>query len=205
MPAVDLPRRTVVVSSGPSAARAAGTRSTLAAPAIDRLVRKLRRVCTVGITTLPPPRSRLQLAFELVEEAPISALGDDLLRARFDEPRFAHTQSIKPHCILGVVFAPFVIGKLAQGLGGIIGAGRATRTGSGAQRSVALRMARTARLVATGWLCTNSRLPASMQQKYCDHGRSKVLSTITWPTCRARRSCGWGGKLRTASIFRSMN
>src|SRR6516162_6397103 len=28
-----------------------------------------------------------------------------------------------------------------------------------------------------------------MQQKYCDHGRSTPLLTITWPTCRARSSC----------------
>src|SRR5215470_17658633 len=33
-------------------------------------------------------------------------------------------------------------------------------------------MARTTRLVATGFMATNSRLLANMQQKYCDHGRS---------------------------------
>ena len=38
--------------------------------------------------------------------------------------------------------------------------------------SVALRIARSARLVATGFLRTNSRLAATMQQKYCDQGRS---------------------------------
>jgi len=33
-----------------------------------------------------------------------------------------------------------------------------------------------------------------MQQKYSDQGRSRALSTMTCPTCRARSSCGWGGK-----------
>src|SRR6185436_7259988 len=99
-----------------------------AAPARAVMVRKRRRVCNIGIESLPhPPRvlivsfprnrratgtpaavypyqchswtpactgattkieawcSRLQLAFELVQKAPIGAVGDDLLRARFDE------------------------------------------------------------------------------------------------------------------------
>src|SRR5215471_15430601 len=40
-----------------------------------------------------------------------------------------------------------------------------------------------------------------MQQKYCDHGRSRPLLTITWPTCRARSSCESGGYARNASIL----
>src|SRR5262245_43037910 len=43
-----------------------------------------------------------------------------------------------------------------------------------------------------------------MQQKYCDQGRSTVLSTITWPTRRACNSCGSGGKPRKPSSFPSM-
>ena len=43
-----------------------------------------------------------------------------------------------------------------------------------------------------------------MQQKYCDHGRSTVLLTITWLIWRARNCCGSGGKPRKASIFPSM-
>src|SRR3984893_3978582 len=65
-------------------------------------------------------------------------------------------------------------------------------------------MARVTRLVAIGYFCTNSRRPASMQQKYCDQGRSTVLSTITWPTRRACNSCGSGGKPRKPSSFPSM-
>ena len=44
-----------------------------------------------------------------------------------------------------------------------------------------------------------------MQQKYCDHGRSTALLTMTWPICRARSSCGSGGKPRKASILPSAN
>src|SRR5262249_7881785 len=70
--------------------------------------------------SLPPPGSRLQLAFELVEEAPIRAVGDDLLRTRLDEPQFVKTQRVIPERILGVVFAPFIVGNFTQRLQGIV-------------------------------------------------------------------------------------
>ena len=44
-----------------------------------------------------------------------------------------------------------------------------------------------------------------MQQKYCDHGRSTALLTMTWPMRRARSSWGSGGNPRNASILPSMN
>src|SRR5688572_24514856 len=56
----------------------------------------------------------------------------------------------------------------------------------------ALRMALTARLVADGFLRTNSLFPASEQQKYCDHGRSVTVFTMTWPIFFARSSWGSG-------------
>src|SRR4029077_13471950 len=62
--------------------------------------------------------SRLQVAFELVQEAPIRALGDDLLWARLYEAHIAHAQGVEPQRILGVVLAPFVIWKLADRLKG---------------------------------------------------------------------------------------
>ena len=65
---------------------------------------------------------------------------------------------------------------------------RVTRSGSSAQMLDAFRMARTARFVAMGCFRTKSRLPASMQQKYCDHGRSVVLFMITCPIFLARSS-----------------
>ena len=80
---------------------------------------------------------------------------------------------------------------------------RAAPAGSLTQNSVALSIARNARLVAAGFLRMKSRLPASMQQKYCDQGRSTELLTTTWPMLRARNSCGSGGKPRNASTFPS--
>src|SRR6516164_7044066 len=76
--------RRVVVSSAPSVAGAGGARRTATAPASARVVRSRRRVCTLRIGILPLLRSRLQLAFELVQEAPVGALGDNLLRGRLD-------------------------------------------------------------------------------------------------------------------------
>src|SRR5207244_3829519 len=58
--------------------------------------------------------------FELVEETPVRAVGDDLLRARLDEPHFVQPKRIVPERILGVVFAPFIIGELAQRLQRIV-------------------------------------------------------------------------------------
>src|SRR5437016_323149 len=60
--------------------------------------------------------SCLQLAFEFVEEAPISVFGEDLLRARLDQSRFVKAQGIKPDCVLGVVVPPIGVRQFAQGL-----------------------------------------------------------------------------------------
>ena len=46
---------------------------------------------------------------------------------------------------------------------------------------------------------------ARIQQKYCDHGLSVAVLTITCPVPRARSSCGSTGHPRSASIFRSAN
>jgi len=54
------------------------------------------------------------------------------------------------------------------------------------QRSAALRTARNAHLVATGWLRTKSGLAPTKQQKYWDHGGSTALLTITLPISRAQ-------------------
>src|SRR5215475_10735116 len=100
-------RRTVVVSSGPSVAFNPRASSKTALPAAERVARKRRRVCVVSIETfLVLSRSRLKLAFELVQKAPIGALGDDLLRRRFDEACVALAQSIEPDRVFGVILAP---------------------------------------------------------------------------------------------------
>src|SRR6516225_2208431 len=104
--------RTVVVSGAPSPASARGGRSRPAAPAIDKLVRKRRRVCVNVMNVLPRCASRLQLAFELVKKAPIGAVGDDLLWRSFDCAVFAKAQGVEADCVLGIVVTPFVIRKV---------------------------------------------------------------------------------------------
>src|ERR1700719_3444861 len=99
-----------VVSRAPSAPCTAGAPRKPAAPANERVVRKRRRVCIIVIPILPAfYGSRLQLAFELVEEAPVGALGDDLLRGRLDEPGVAHAQRVEPDRVLWVVLPPSIV------------------------------------------------------------------------------------------------
>src|SRR6516225_1851589 len=45
---------------------------------------------------------RLQLAFKLVEKAPVGTIGDDLLRARFDQAHFVEAQSVPPDRVLRI-------------------------------------------------------------------------------------------------------
>src|SRR6516162_2427369 len=66
-----------------------------------------------AFTLMKTGLSRLQLAFDLVQKAPISAVGNDLLRARPYKADIMHAQRIESYGILGVVFSPFVVGKLA--------------------------------------------------------------------------------------------
>src|SRR5947207_12124953 len=64
--------------------------------------------------------SCLQLAFELVQETPVGAVGNDPLRARLDEPHFVQPQGVKPDGVLGIIFPPFIVRNVTQGLDGII-------------------------------------------------------------------------------------
>ena len=68
----------------------------------------------------PIDRSSLQLAFELVQKTPVRVLGDDLLRARLDEPQFAEPQGLEADRILVIVLSPFVVRELAQCLQRIV-------------------------------------------------------------------------------------
>src|SRR6516165_1662347 len=111
---------TEAVSSAPSAATVPGERTRLAAPAADNPTRKWRRVGANDIGNLPFSWLRLQLAFELVQKAPVRAVGDDLLRARLDHADFVQTERIEPYRVLGIVFAPFVVGQLAEPLQSVV-------------------------------------------------------------------------------------
>src|SRR5262252_818001 len=110
---------TVVVSGGRSTASACLKRTSPAAPASDTVVRKRRRVGIIVMASLAS-RSRLQLAFELVEEAPIRALGDDLVGARLDQTGLMQTERIEPQRVFGVVFAPLLVRDVTQGLQSVI-------------------------------------------------------------------------------------
>ena len=138
---------------------------TPAAPANDALARKSRRhwmICieasSVQSEARAPDCSCLQLALELVEEAPVGALGDELVGGGRDHPRLVQPERIEPQRVLGVVLAPAVVREVRQRLKRVIiprGESPIDQTsrgpsGSAAQKSTALRMARNTRLVATG-------------------------------------------------------
>src|SRR5215831_16830642 len=114
MPAI-FASRTVVVSSNPSWAGKLRAPIRPAAPADDSVVRKRRRFCVMRMMPHLSPsdaaceRSRLlplQLALELVEEPPVSALRDDLAGRRLDYARFVQSQRVEPDRVLGIVVAP---------------------------------------------------------------------------------------------------
>src|SRR6516162_980915 len=113
-----LTMRTLVVSSASFALNAVCARTRRGPPASEAPARKRRRVCAIAIGD--PSRSYLQLAFELVEKAPIGVLGDEPAGQRFDHARFMQAQRVEADGVLGVVFPPFVVGKLADGLEGIV-------------------------------------------------------------------------------------
>src|SRR5438876_558197 len=60
--------------------------------------------------------SRLQLAFELVEEALIRAVGNDLLRTAFDRAQLMQPQRIEAYRVLRVELPPGAVEVLVQGL-----------------------------------------------------------------------------------------
>src|SRR5437870_1284235 len=64
--------------------------------------------------------SRLQFAPQLVQKPPVGAVGDDLLRARFDQPDLMQPQRIEAQRVLGIVLPPFVVRVVGQGLQRIV-------------------------------------------------------------------------------------
>src|SRR6516162_10149879 len=132
-------KRTAVVSRAPSKANACGASARAEVPAIARaLVRKRRRVSLIGIlkTSLCFRRSRLQLAFQLVEEAPIRTLGDDLLRGGLDYAGLAQQQRKEAHGVLGVIIAPFVVDDVVHCLQRVIVSGVSNYSAATAALSV---------------------------------------------------------------------
>ena len=56
----------------------------------------------------------LQLLLQLVEEAPIRALSDQLLRTRLDEADLVQTQSVETERVLGIGITPSAIRQVLQ-------------------------------------------------------------------------------------------
>src|SRR5215510_2083402 len=80
-------------------------------------------------TALEPPSAwslecwsplSLQLLLQCIEEAPVGALGHELLWGRLDHPDFVQAQGVEADRVLGAVAAPLPIGQLPHGLGGVL-------------------------------------------------------------------------------------
>ena len=67
--------------------------------------------------------SCLQFPFQFVEEAPVGALGDDLLWARLDEARLVHAQGVEADRVRSVIISPSVVRDLVKRLERVVIAG----------------------------------------------------------------------------------
>src|SRR5262249_10488502 len=71
---------------------------------------------TSGYQSGPAASSRLQLALELVQEAPIGRFCDQLVRCRLDHADFAQAQRVEAKRVRGIVLAPLVVRDFLQRL-----------------------------------------------------------------------------------------
>src|SRR5919106_5673271 len=104
----------------------AGTRclpacSTALAPlAVWGLARRSRQRSARLLPPVPPPQAplplSLQLLLQLIEEAPVRALRNDLLGACLDHARLMQAQGVEPQRVLGVILAPRAVWQLLQRL-----------------------------------------------------------------------------------------
>src|SRR5262249_53728296 len=125
---LEIGNRTVVVSGGASWANDWDKPSRPAAPADETVVRNRRRLCVMCMRTSLEilregncaPSLSLELALELVEEAPVGCVGDHFVGREFDHAGFAQPQRIEANRILGIIVTPFVVRDLLQGLQRIV-------------------------------------------------------------------------------------
>src|SRR6476620_6930677 len=120
---LEMGNRTVVVSGGASWANDWDKPSRPAAPADETVVRNRRRLCVMCMTTslefsarAIAPSSSLELALELVEEAPVGRLRNELVRRRLNHAGFAQAQCVEAKRIFGIVFSPPCIGNFLERL-----------------------------------------------------------------------------------------
>lgn len=164
------------------------------------------RVCVGPVCHLP-----LQLLLQLMEEAPVGALGDDLLRARLDHAHLMEAEGIEAYAVLGIILALSAVRNVPHSLEGVFVALREASVHEKSRDPLRLEGAEIGGLQdrpqgALGgdrMLPHERRVPATIQQKYWDQGRSTALLTMTRPNPFARSSGGKSAKARKASIFPS--
>src|SRR5690242_6177651 len=118
MPAVPLAILSVLVSGGGSptagatgtlgpahAARAASPPIERPRPAMPCKKRRRLRRC-INVLPLTGRPSRLQLLLQLVQEAPVRSIADDLVRRGPDHPNLLQQQAVEADGVFGVVLAP---------------------------------------------------------------------------------------------------
>src|SRR5262245_43619223 len=119
--------RTVVVSGGVSWANDWDKPSRPAAPADEIAVRNRRRLCVMCMRTSLESSARaiapslsLELALELVEEAPVGRLRDELVGRQLDHARVTQPQRVEAKRVVGIILAPFVVRDFLQRLQRIV-------------------------------------------------------------------------------------
>src|SRR5437899_4454393 len=65
-------------------------------------------------------KSSLQLLLQLVQEAPVAALGDELLRAGLDHPGFVEAQGVEANSVFRIELAPSPVRDFPQRLTSIL-------------------------------------------------------------------------------------
>src|SRR5438132_6776517 len=91
----------IIASRAVPAMAGTGTRASTAAA-----IRAIRPAAGRTLTLT------FQLSLQLVEEAPVGALCDDLLGAGLDHPGFVKSESVEAHRVLRIVLPPDVIADL---------------------------------------------------------------------------------------------
>src|SRR5437763_3774862 len=103
------------VSGGASWPNEFGIPINAVALADDKAVRNCRLFFICIVTHLSGP-SCLQLAFKLIQKAPVRSFGNDLAGCGLDHASFAQPQRVETQSILGIVLAPFVVWDLVERL-----------------------------------------------------------------------------------------
>src|SRR5260370_4309629 len=102
----------VKAAAGPIVGNASGFGAADAAPDSSAAITPRTRALRITLT--------FQLLLQLVEEPPVGALGEDLLRARLDHARFVQPEGIEPRGVLRVELSPLVVRQLLHRLQSVV-------------------------------------------------------------------------------------